>query len=786
MVKFESSIYRLYCILIFSQANKSTLILSFRRTMSNKQFDPEWYLSYYKDVREKGIDPYTHYIKSGKTEGRFPSRPSTAQLFWSTILKKIKRAYFQFKNIFTHVDENWYFQTYPDVAASGISAKTHYINFGCHEGRIPHKNFSNTRLSKVAITLRTLHHRFGGLFPAVRFTLGTLKAKGFIGVKQLLIDTYLLSLNFKSQLNYPNWILLNELQASDFEKAATNLKLLPVQPKISILMPCYKSNVKWLKEAIESIQIQPYSNWELCICDDASNDQALIDFLKNESDLDPRIKYSVRKENGHISAASNSAAELVTGEWIALFDHDDLLHPFALYWVVQAINNYPSAQLIYSDEDKVDEAGIRFSPYFKPDWNYDLFLAQNCFSHLGLIKTSLFNRIGGFRIGYEGSQDHDLILRAIEHVEFSNIVHIPKVLYHWRAHSESTAQSAATKPYAAIAGEKAIREHLISRGSDATVSFEKTNYQVIYEVPENQPLVSLIIPTRNGYNILKQCIDSIFQKTTYKNFEIIIVDNGSDDLEILDYFKKLTDNPAVTIIRDDRPFNYSQLNNEAVKRAKGEIVGLINNDIEVISPNWLSEMVSHAVRPGVGAVGAKLLYPDDRLQHAGVLLGVGGVANHAHLYINRKDPGYFCRAAATQNFSAVTAACLLIKKSIYLSVGGLDEVNLTVAFNDVDFCIRVRNAGFRNVWTPHALLYHHESATRGQDVSPEKRARFVKEVEYMMNTWGDQLANDPAYNPNLNIDFPDFSISAKPRVEKWSLDVPHTLIQQEQLASVTS
>ncbi|ACE85354.1 glycosyltransferase family 2 protein [Cellvibrio japonicus] len=671
------------------------------------------------------------------------------------------------------VDADWYLSQYPDVANSGISAEEHYKVFGKAEGRLPRppRTTPPSKLEILLVALSSAPRFYGGILPATRFLLGNLKHHGIQGFKGVLAEIYYRSRPNQINVDYSSWIALGELNAADYSAAKRRLEGLALQPCISFVLPTYNSSIPWLKEAIDSLKAQPYQNWELCIADDASTHREVRDFLAQQQSQDSRIKVVFREKNGHISESSNSAAEIASGDWIALFDHDDLLHPFALYWILQAINNNPDAQLIYSDEDKIDEQGNRHSPYFKPDWNYDLFLSQNCFSHLGLIRRSLFEKIHGFRKGYEGSQDHDLILRAIELVEPTQIIHIPKVLYHWRVHADSTAKSTDSKPYAAIAGEKAIQDHLLRINAKAQVSFEGYGYRVKYKLPDNPPLVSLIIPTRNGLQLIRQCIDSIQQKTTYPNYEIIVVDNGSDDPEALTYFDTLKNTPRFKVIRDNRPFNYSQLNNLAVKHSDGEIIGLINNDVEVIRPEWLNEMVVHALRPGVGAVGAKLLFPDERLQHGGVVLGIGGVANHAHLFIRGTHHGYFARASVTQQFSAVTAACLVIRKAIYQEVDGLDEQNLAVAFNDVDFCIRVTNKGYRNIWTPYALLYHHESATRGADIAPEKRERFVREVEYMMSTWKKELANDPFYNPNLNLNFPDFSLHSPPRLGKWELSV---------------
>jgi GT2 family glycosyltransferase len=386
-------------------------------------------------------------------------------------------------------------------------------------------------------------------------------------------------------------------------------------------------------------------------------------------------------------------------------------------------------------------------------------------SHTGVYRADLVRKLGGFREGYEGAQEYDLALRCTEQLKPQQIVHIPRVLYHWRSHTGSTGQAGSEKGYALLAGERALNDHFIRVGVSAKAELlDFGMYRVRYDIPQPAPLISLIIPTRNGLKLIKQCIESITTKTSYKNYEILIVDNNSDDAQTLDYFATLVGDSRIRVLRDERPFNYSALNNSAVLHAQGEYVGLINNDIEVITPQWLDEMMSLAAQPGVGAVGARLWYQNDTLQHGGVISGLGGVAGHSHKHLPKGIPGYFFRAQLIQTLSAVSAACLVIKKNIYQEVGGLDETNLKVAFNDVDFCLRVREAGYRNIWTPYADLYHHESATRGYEDTPEKQLRFRNEVLYMRKRWGDTLLNDPAYSPNLTLEREDFSFAWPPRV----------------------
>ena len=548
------------------------------------------------------------------------------------------------------------------------------------------------------------------------------------------------------------------LESNLYQNAQAEIQQFALTPKISILMPTYNTDIGLLTACINSVMAQSYPNWELCIADDCSTDESVIATLKAFETKDKRIKVVYCKENGHISAASNSALILATGEWTALLDHDDLLHEHALFSVVKHLNQYPETELFYSDEDKCDVEGNRSEPHFKSDWNLDLLYSQNFVSHLGVYKTQIVKKIGGFRVGYEGSQDYDLLLRYSSKIEHSNIIHIPEVLYHWRVVEGSTALDSGEKSYTTDAGIRALKDHFKALKQDVSVAqgMSSNTYRVQWNM-EVEPLVSLIIPTYNGYEITKQAIDSILNKTSYQHFEIILVDNNSDDPQALAYFDEIAQHEQITVLRYPHPFNYSAINNFAVKYAKGEIIGLINNDIEVINADWLTEMTSQALRDDVGCVGAMLYYPNDTIQHAGVICGLGGVAGHSHKYFPKDHPGYFKRLQLVQNLSAVTAACLLVKKTVFDEVGGLNELDLTVAFNDVDFCLRVKEQGYRNLWTPYAELYHHESISRGAEDNPEKVARFNREMEYMKQKWGKELSHDPFYNENLTLDREDFS-----------------------------
>ncbi|MGE5213349.1 MAG: glycosyltransferase family 2 protein, partial [Nitrospirota bacterium] len=567
--------------------------------------------------------------------------------------------------------------------------------------------------------------------------------------------------------DYARWIkCYDQLQRDDLKRIREQIAQFNYSPLISVLLPVYNSNLKWLRRAIVSVQKQVYANWELCIADDASTDRQIWPFLQRCAHRDPRIKLMRRTQNGHISAASNDALRLATGDFVALLDHDDELAPTALYFVALALNKNRNLQLLYSDEDKLEERNRRSEPYFKSDWNPELFLAQNFVSHLSVYRTDLIRRVGGFRIGFEGSQDYDLTLRCIEQIAPEEIEHLPWVLYHWRAGDHSTASNPTAKPYAQEAARRAVQEHLERTGVSGTVVPSHGVYlQTKYALPNERPLVTIIIPTRDQASSLKKCVSSIFEKTDYPAYELILLDNQTQDPEALEFLAELKKRDGIRVERIDQAFNYSRLNNHGVELSRGSFVALLNNDVEVLHPDWLSEMVSRAVQPRVAMVGARLWYPNGTIQHGGVILGAGGIAGHAHAGLRPGDPGYFARAHLAQDVSAVTTACALVKRQAYLQVGGFDE-NLAVTFNDVDLCLRLREAGYRIVWTPYAELLHHESASRGFEDSTPKQVRFLAEVDYMKSKWGDRLQRDPFYNPNLSLDENLFTLAFPPRTTK--------------------
>lgn len=572
----------------------------------------------------------------------------------------------------------------------------------------------------------------------------------------------------KQEIDYGKWVATYDTLTDADRRAITGrIPKLPYQPLISVIMPVYNVDEEWLRLAIESVCRQLYPHWELCLADDKSDRPHVRRVLEEYSTKDQRIRVVFRETQGHISAASNSAIELAEGEFIALLDHDDELPEHALYLVAEELNACPEADLIYSDEDKLSPSGERIKPHFKPDWNPDLFYSYNCISHLGVYRTAIVRQIGGFRQGYEGSQDYDLALRVVEMIPEQHIRHIPHVLYHWREITGSLALSSGEKDYAHEAARNAIRSHFLRTGINAKVT---TGYgcfhRVIYPVPEPAPLVSVIIATRDRLELLSQTVAGLLDETDYAPLEIIIVDNLSKNTSTLKYLREVQKDPRVKVVAYRDTFNFPAINNIGFRQSSGEVIALINNDMKIISPGWLKEMVSHALRPGIGAVGAKLLYPDDTIQHAGIILGIGGVAGHAHKLIPRSSPGYANRTMIIHNLSAVTGACMVLRRGVFEELAGLDEVNLPVAFNDVDFCLRILENNYRIVWTPYAELYHLESASRGRDDTPENAHRFSREIKYMMNVWKDKIASDPCYSQNLTLNREDFSFAMPPRVLK--------------------
>ncbi|MDQ0890937.1 glycosyltransferase involved in cell wall biosynthesis [Paenibacillus sp. V4I9] len=628
----------------------------------------------------------------------------------------------------------------------------------------PIEMYNATRIHVIIRSALFYIKQRGMTFVTIKSLLGkswdVYKAQGFRGVWAKIKYSVIGGNSTTNSIDYQTWIIAQSITDNIKEDILKDMTNFTYKPLISVIVPVYNVDEIWLVKCIESVRNQLYTNWELCVADDASPKPHIREVLQKYEKLDERIMVVYREKNGHISEASNSALEIANGEFIALLDHDDELTIDALYENVKFLNKHLDADMIYSDEDKISMEGERHSPFFKPDWSPDTLLSQMYTCHLGVYRTSLIKKLGGFRKGFEGSQDYDLVLRVTE--KTNRIYHIPKILYHWRSIPQSTASGGAAKSYTNDAGFRALEEAISRRNINGWVEPdpEVSNLYVVHHKLISNPLISIIIPTRNMTAILDTCIASIFDKTTYDNFEIIVVDNGSDDPTTIKLFQTWLQKEPIRfkVERIDIPFNYSRLNNIAVEKANGELILLLNNDIEVITPTWLDEMAAQAMRSEIGAVGAFLLYPDNTIQHAGIILGIGGIAGHSHKYFDSKDYGYFSRLRMVTNYSAVTAACLMIRKEVYVSVKGLDE-SLEVAFNDVDFCLRVGKTGLRNVWLPQVKLYHHESKSRGQENTPAKIARFNREIEFMQVRWGDKLLKDSFYNSNLTLDHEDFSLS---------------------------
>ena len=573
--------------------------------------------------------------------------------------------------------------------------------------------------------------------------------------------------------DYGGWIKFNEPKDADLKVQMK--KKFKISPKISVIVPMYKTKEKFFKDLVNCMINQTYSNWELCLADGSPEQN---ENLKKYYEKDERIKYKFLNANLGIAGNTNAAIEMATGDYIALLDHDDILADYALYEVVNCINMFPNAEFMYSDEDKIDENDNRYDAYFKPDFAPDTLRCQNYICHFSIFKKELMNKLNGFKADYDGAQDYDIFLRMSELTKPENIKHIPKILYHWRVHSESTAKlNSNAKNYAFEAGKKAIEDHLKRVGLDGEVSEGCIEgiYRVDYKV-KGEPKVSIVIPNKDGKDILKVCIESVLEKSTYKNYEIVVVENNSETEEIYEYYKEIIKNNKIRVVnyntgneikeesecsleytkshkREVKPgFNYSAIINFGVKMSTGEYAIQLNNDTELITSNWLEIMLGYCQREDVGAVGVKLYFPDETIQHAGIIVGIGGIAGNRFKSIPKNGHGYFAKESMVENLSAVTGACLMAPKSVYEEVDWMNE-NLAVAFNDVDFCLKIREKGYLVVYNPFVEFWHYESKSRGQENTPAKIKRFQGEMSTFEQRWGDILdEGDPYYNVNLSLD----------------------------------
>ena len=576
--------------------------------------------------------------------------------------------------------------------------------------------------------------------------------------------------------NYQIWVRRNRLTDNRQQEIRTEIEKAKYQPKISIVMPVYNVEQRWLERAIDSVSDQLYPNWELCIADDASTQSHIKEVLEKYQKSDPRIKIKRLAKGRGISGASNAALSMATGEFVGLLDHDDQLSIDALFENVMVLNRCPDADFIYSDEDKLDSRGNRVEPFFKPDWSPDYFRSLNYISHFTVIRRNLVNEVGGFRVGFEGAQDYDLFLRVTEKTR--NIHHIPRVLYHWRKIPGSTAASLDNKMDASLSGKKALEQHLKRMGTSTNVSIDRpTNYRVRYHLTSREgdredegaseeqgdgditPMVSIVIPFKDKVGLLKACVTSILEKTSYKKYEVILVSNNSEEKATFLYAEDmLQKHQHISFLEINEPFNFSKLNNRAARDAKGSYLMFLNNDTEIRTAVWLETMLGYAQLPHAGAVGAKMVFPNGRIQHAGITLGVMGAAWNSFWNAERDYLGHFHNLVLVRNCSAVSAACMMVAKDKFEKVGGFNE-DLAIGFNDVDLCLKLMEDGMFNIFVPHAELLHDESASRGSDdKDPKRLERNRSENDYLHRVWGKYVQNDPFYNPNLSRENPFFEV----------------------------
>ena len=561
------------------------------------------------------------------------------------------------------------------------------------------------------------------------------------------------------EIPYQKWILHHLPGNKELEKQRKTV--FDYQPKISIVIPLYKTPEKYLRQLVDTVKAQTYTNWELCLSDGSGENSPIRKLLESLEASDKRIRVIHNEKQLQISENTNAAIQAATGEYIAFADHDDELTPNALFECVKVLNEKKQTRILYSDEDKMSMDGHKFfQPHFKPDYNPDLLCTVNYICHLFVVDKNVIQEVGMLRSEFDGAQDYDFIFRCIEAVKPEEICHIPKILYHWRCHEDSTAENPESKIYAFEAGNRAIEEHYKRTGIQAEVL--QGEFLGLYRtrfIRDHDPLISIIIPNKDHTEDLKRCMDSIDQKSTYRNYEYIIVENNSTEEETFHFYKKLeAENPKAHVVYWDREFNYSAINNYGATFAKGQYILLLNNDTEIINEDCLEQLLGYCMRSDVGAVGARMYYEDDTIQHAGVVIGFGGIAGHCFVLQPRGTTGYCHRIICAQDYSAVTAACMMVKRSAFDQVGGLTE-ELAVAFNDIDFCMKLRSAGYLIVYNPYAELYHYESKSRGLEDTPEKVARFNKEIQIFERRWPDIMRDgDPYYNPNLTLKSQDFSL----------------------------
>lgn len=556
-------------------------------------------------------------------------------------------------------------------------------------------------------------------------------------------------INRRRREDYIRWFD-NYLRGIDINSQRKEIKGWTKQPLISVLIPTYNTNPQHLRECLDSVISQSYESWEVCISDDASSNEETKSVIRDYTKRYKNIHATFNKKNGHIAVSSNVALSMAHGEFVSLLDHDDLLLPNALSETVKAINQDSNVDLVYSDEDKIEDDTVHVEPFFKPDWSPDFLSSCNYITHFATIRKTVMDDIGGFRDGTQGAQDWDLFLRIAQ--KTSNIYHIPKILYTWRKSPTSTAMSADSKPYAYLNQHRVLCDDIVARGENAYIKphaalgFWRKNYVV-----EKPYVVSIIIPTKNNLKLIKQCVNSILEKTTYPYFEIVIVDTGSDDEKVWEYYASLlAKNMSIKVEKWDRPFNFSSVCNFGAKRSTGDYLVFLNNDTKIITDDWIQGMLEHAQREDIGMVGVKLLFPDETIQHAGVVLSQRDVAFHPFYGVNPRDDVFlYIYANNIRNVSAVTAACSMVSRDKFEQVGGFDD-RLRVTYNDVDLNLKLLKAGYKNLYTPYVELFHYESMSVGRIATSDRDHQEFEEAKLLMQKrWGDELARDKYYNENF-------------------------------------
>lgn len=578
------------------------------------------------------------------------------------------------------------------------------------------------------------------------------------GLKAFVIKSRHKLQGIDSDYDYPEWVSLTK--TTEEELAQQREIVFDYMPKLSVVIPAYKTPERFLSAMLDSLLAQTYTNWEVCVADGSPKGESVERVLKRYAMKDERFRYVILGENKGISGNTNAAIEMATGDFIVLADHDDTLAPDALFECVKAINKDPEIDVVYTDEDKLDiDGGELFEPHFKPDFNPDLLTSVNYICHLFVVNHELLLEVGLFKEEFDGAQDYDFILRCTEKAR--KICHIPKALYHWRCHQDSTASNPESKLYAFEAGARAVKAHYDRLGIPVKSVEKGIDYGIYHTTFEitGDPLVSVIIPNKDHSADLDLCMRSLIEKSTYKNLEFIVVENNSADPATFAYYEKIQKEfEFVHVVTWEREFNYSAINNFGVTFAKGEYLLFLNNDTELINPESIEEMLGYCQREDVGITGVRLLYSDDTIQHAGVVVGFGGIAGHTFIGLHKAESSYFNQAMCARNYSAVTAACMMSKRSLFDQVGGFSE-DLAVAFNDIDYCMKIRSLNKLVVYAPYALFYHYESKSRGLEDTPEKVERFNREIKKFSDKWPDILRDgDPYYNPNLTLRKSNFAL----------------------------